>query len=108
MDQHRSRPPGVPYPVSSFVGRVREIRAIGDLLSRYRVVTLAGAGGCGKTRLAIEALRRHGDRFPEGVWMVDLTTLTDSESIGSRVAEAVAALGQQRRVERGFAHRVDC
>lgn len=95
MDQHKSRRPGVPYPVSSFVGREREIRAIGDLLSRYRVVTLVGAGGCGKTRLAVEAVRRHGDRFPGGVWMVDLTTLPAGESVGPRVAEAVAALGQR-------------
>ena len=85
----------MPYPVSSFVGRVREIRAIGDLLSRYRVVTLVGAGGCGKTRLAIEAIRRHGGRFPGGVWMVDLTTLTGSESIGLRVSESIAGLGQR-------------
>ena len=85
----------MPFPVSSFVGRVREIRAIGDLLSRYRVVTLVGAGGCGKTRLAIEAIRRHGGRFPGGVWMVDLTTLTGSESIGLRVSESIARLGQR-------------
>ncbi len=76
-----------------FVGRVREMREVGELLSRYRVVTITGPPGVGKTRLAIEAARRFHDRFPGGVRLADLSPLGRLDSVGLRVAEALLGDG---------------
>lgn len=64
----------LPHPetLPSFVGRKAEIRAIGEMLGKYRLVTLTGLGGMGKTRLAMEAGRAALGRFPDGVCWVDL------------------------------------
>jgi predicted ATPase/DNA-binding SARP family transcriptional activator len=66
----------LPAPVTSFVGREREIAHIGELLERSRLVTLVGPGGAGKTRLAREAVARWVDRVADGVWMVELAPVT--------------------------------
>ena len=78
--------------LTSFVGRDREIAEVKDLLADHRLVTLAGAGGCGKTRLAVEVARQFAPDYPDGAWLIDLGRVTDS----SAVPEAIAAeLGQQ-------------
>jgi predicted ATPase len=75
--------------LASFVGRDADIAGIGELLERHRLVTLVGAGGCGKTRLAAElAARRLGD-FPGGVWFAALDVLTSGDAVPGAVAEAV-------------------
>ncbi len=66
----------LPAPVTSFVGREREIEQIGELLGRSRLVTLVGPGGAGKTRLAREAVAGWVDRVADGVWMVELAPVT--------------------------------
>ena len=68
------RPP--PAPRDRLVGRERDFAELLDLLDREQLVTLTGAAGCGKTRLAVEAARRVAPRFPDGVWFVDLTAAT--------------------------------
>src|ERR1700748_2660076 len=76
-----SRPPGpgsaamhnVPVPLTSLIGRSRELDGVSETLRRTRLVTLTGPGGVGKTRLAIEVARRELGRRPDGVWLVDLT-----------------------------------
>ena len=76
-----SRPPGlrnalthhVPVPLSSLIGRSRELDGVSEMLRRTRLVTVTGPGGVGKTRLAIEAARRQIGRRPDGIWLVDLT-----------------------------------
>jgi predicted ATPase len=83
-------PTNVPRPVTSFVGREREMAVVRDLLARARLVTLTGAGGTGKTRLAVEAAATLGDRFPDGVWLVELGALMDPLLV---VPELAAALG---------------
>src|SRR6202040_20894 len=49
--------PRLPVPADSFIGRDRELAEVGELADRYRLVTLTGPGGCGKTRLATEVAR---------------------------------------------------
>jgi predicted ATPase/DNA-binding winged helix-turn-helix (wHTH) protein len=78
----------IPAPLTNFIGRDREIEELLRLLTSARLLTLTGAGGCGKTRLAMELAARALDRFPDGVWVVDLATLVDP----SRMAQAVASV----------------
>jgi predicted ATPase/class 3 adenylate cyclase len=78
----------LPTQVTSFVGRQRERIELGALLDDHRLVTAVGAGGGGKTRLAVEVAGTHIDSYPDGVWMVDVATVTDP----GLVAFAVAAV----------------
>src|SRR5262245_14953671 len=71
--------PALPAQLSSFIGREREIAAVDALLQTNRMVTLLGAGGTGKTRLALEVAGRAAERFPDGVWFVDLTVAEDGD-----------------------------
>src|SRR3954469_5477185 len=66
----------LPAPVTSFVGREREIAHIGELLGRSRLVTLVGPGGAGKTRLAREAVAGWVDRVADGAWLAELAPVT--------------------------------
>jgi hypothetical protein len=77
----------LPLQVTSFVGRDRELAIVEELLISDQLVTLTGSGGCGKTRLAVQAAAGLADRWPDGVWWVDLGPVTDP----TRVAELVAA-----------------
>jgi predicted ATPase/DNA-binding CsgD family transcriptional regulator len=76
----------LPYQTSSFVGRQRELAKLREWLVGSRLVTLVGAGGCGKTRLALELARDCLPHYPEGVRLVDLSPLSD----GALVAQALA------------------
>ena len=79
-------PPGrCPRP-HRLVGRDDELAELERLLDAGPLVTLVGAAGCGKTRLAVEAARRAAPRFPDGVWFVDLTSATPE-----RVLDTVAS-----------------
>ncbi len=80
----------LPAPVTSFVGREREIEHIGELLERSRLVTLVGPGGAGKTRLAREAVAGWLDRVADGVWMVELAPVTVDVEV---VPSVLGALG---------------
>ena len=71
---------------SSFVGRARAMDDIQRLLGATRLLTLTGPGGTGKTRLAIETASRQLDRFPDGVYFVDLSPLTDPSLVVSEIA----------------------
>lgn len=75
----------LPLSLNSFIGRERELAELKHLLSIARVVTLTGAGGCGKTRLALQATNQLED-FPDGVWLVDLGPLSDPDLIPQAVA----------------------
>src|SRR5690606_21999173 len=82
-------PSTLPAPTTSFVGRARERRRLAELLSEYRLVTVAGPGGAGKTRLAVCVADTHVDRYPDGVWFVDLAGVADGELVPVTVAEAL-------------------
>lgn len=83
------RDSGLPAQVSSFVGRDAEFRDIGTLIQAHRLVTLTGAGGAGKTRLALHAAALHAAAHPDGVWWVDLAALTDPALVPAAVAAAL-------------------
>ncbi len=103
-------PTNLPAQTSDLIGRQDQLANVGALVCDNRLVTLAGAGGIGKTRLAIEAARRLLPQFPGGVWLVELgavsdlsdvlhsigTALGDSESLS--LAELAARIGSERRL----------
>jgi predicted ATPase/transcriptional regulator with XRE-family HTH domain len=82
-------PTNLPHSLSSFIGRELEVSAVDQLLARSRLVTLSGAGGVGKTRLAVETARRVADRFVDGVWFVDLAPLSGGEFVPGAVADVL-------------------
>src|SRR5215216_4419548 len=89
----------LPAPKSSFVGRETELRNVKRDLAMTRLLTLTGAGGCGKTRLALEVSRELIGAYPDGVWLVELAPLSE----GDLVAHAVASvLGVQEQPERSL------
>src|SRR5262249_5709620 len=66
----------LPVAISSFVGRAAETSEVTGLVDRHRLVTLTGAGGCGKTRLALEAGARRAGLHADGVWLAALAAPT--------------------------------
>src|SRR5690348_10775656 len=88
----RGRPgmPGnLPAELSTFVGRADDLERGAGLLGESRLVTFTGAGGCGKTRLARQVAARAAERFPGGVWWVELASLADGALVTERVARAL-------------------
>ncbi len=79
----------LPIQLSSFIGREREIAEVKRLLSESRLVTLTGAGGCGKTRLAIQVASDVIDSFEDGVWWVELAALADETLVPQAVAQTL-------------------
>lgn len=82
----------LPAPTTSFVGRHRVLAELAQSLGRTRLMTLAGVGGVGKSRLAVELARRQVDRreFRDGVWLIELAGVLEPESV---VATCASALG---------------
>ncbi len=85
----------VPSALSSFIGRTREVGEVSASLLTHRLVTLVGAGGAGKTRLAREvaaacsAVEREGARFPDGVWWIELAPLRDGGDVAATLAAVI-------------------
>jgi hypothetical protein len=82
----------LPIQVTPFVGREAELAELERLLRDpdVRLVTVLGAGGMGKTRLALQAAESLCDRFPNGVYFVSLAPLQSAEAIVPTIAEALS------------------
>jgi predicted ATPase/DNA-binding winged helix-turn-helix (wHTH) protein len=93
----------LPERVSELIGRTAEVTEIVNLSTSHRLVTLAGAGGIGKTRLAIEAARHLLPRFADGIWLAELGPLSDPGLVPVAVA---AALGMEVSGDRSSPERV--
>lgn len=84
------RPNNLPVQLTSFVGRDSELSAVRGLLC-HRMLTLVGAGGSGKTRLALAAAADAIDQFRDGTWFVDLSPLPAGSEIESRIADILCS-----------------
>src|SRR5215208_5199307 len=82
-------PNNLPVQLTSFVGRERELAELGGLLDSTRLLTLTGAGGCGKTRLALRLAAEAVERYPGGAWCLELAPLSDAALIESALATIV-------------------
>ena len=76
-------------PLTTFIGRERQLVEIADVLTRSRTVTLTGLGGAGKSRIAIEVARAAMATHPDGVWMVELAATRDGASIPTLIAAVI-------------------
>ncbi|MDQ4130885.1 MAG: LuxR family transcriptional regulator, partial [Actinomycetota bacterium] len=90
-------PNNLPVQLTSFVGRKEEIRQVSDLLAESALLTLAGSGGCGKTRLALHAAATVAEDYPDGVWLVELAPLEDPGHVPAAVASALGLSEEQFR-----------
>ena len=79
----------LPFLRTSFVGREDALTGIGELLDLAGLVTILGPGGVGKTRLAIEVAFRNVERFRNGVWMVELGSISDPDLLRSTIARTL-------------------
>jgi predicted ATPase/DNA-binding CsgD family transcriptional regulator len=80
---------GFPAPLTSFVGRAGVVDEIAGQLGQYRLVTVTGPGGSGKTRLAGEVARQVACRFADGVWLAELAAVRDPAQVAAAVAAAL-------------------
>lgn len=95
-----ARPNNLPLQVSRLIGRESDIDDAKSLLAEHRLVTLLGAGGVGKTRLALQASADQIDHYTDGVWFADLAPIRDPELVSSVVAQALNMTQKQdRRVD---------
>jgi hypothetical protein len=80
---------GFPAALTSFVGRASVVAEVAGQLGQYRLVTVTGPGGGGKTRLAGEVARHVAGRFADGVWLAELAAVRDPAQVAAAVAAAM-------------------
>ncbi len=82
-------PNNLPLQLTSFIGRERDLVEVKRLVSISRLVTLTGAGGCGKTRLANQSAQMNSHTFADGVWWIDLAPLHEPVLVPQLVAQTL-------------------
>jgi predicted ATPase/class 3 adenylate cyclase/Tfp pilus assembly protein PilF len=82
-------PQKIPLPLTSFIGRSKEMGDVMELLSKERLVTLTGPSGSGKTRLALQAAAEIASQFPDGAYFVALASITDPGLVASTIAQCL-------------------
>ncbi|WP_329209420.1 AfsR/SARP family transcriptional regulator [Streptomyces sp. NBC_01708] len=83
----------LPAPLTSFIGREDDLARIDTLLATGRLVTVLGPRGAGKTRLAVEAARRHRQAYRDGAWLIDLAHVTDPAKAGGALLVTIGLRG---------------
>ncbi len=81
----------LPVQATRFIGREREVEQVRQRLAATRLLTLVGPGGCGKTRLAIQAAAERIEEHDHGVWLIELAPLTDPALVPQTVASILGA-----------------
>ena len=76
----------LPSQLSTFIGREKEINEVAHLLAKHRLVTLAGVGGIGKTRLSLQVGQKLLNEYPHGVWFIALDSLSDPNLVPQTIA----------------------
>lgn len=94
LDTH---PTNLPLQLTSFIGREKEQEQVRGMLTQARMVTLVGAGGSGKTRLAMQVAADLVERYPDGVWFVDLAPIADSALLAQSIATSLGVREQPGR-----------
>ncbi len=92
-----SLPNNIPRQLTSFIGREREIVEVKDLLARALLLTLTGTGGSGKSRLALQVAAELLDQYPDGVWWVELASLSEPSLVPQALATALSVREQPGR-----------
>jgi predicted ATPase/class 3 adenylate cyclase/DNA-binding CsgD family transcriptional regulator len=87
----------LPAQFTSFVGREADIAQVRDLVTQNRLVTLTGAGGVGKTRMAVQVAGQLANEFADGTWYVDLAPITDPDLVPITTARALGLPDQPGR-----------
>ncbi|HYB14295.1 MAG TPA: adenylate/guanylate cyclase domain-containing protein [Streptosporangiaceae bacterium] len=90
-------PNNLPAQLSSFIGRAREVAEVRALVESCRLVTLTGAGGCGKTRLGLQVAAELLDGSGDGVWLVELAAVADEDAVAPAISQALRLTGQPGR-----------
>jgi predicted ATPase/DNA-binding SARP family transcriptional activator len=97
----------LPTQLTSFIGRERELTEAAALLRGSKLLTLTGAGGCGKTRLALELAAQRYEDFADGAWAVELASVGEADLIGPAIAQAMdMRLASDRAPEVALAERI--
>lgn len=84
-----------PNPLTSFIGRHREVAEIRKLLTRTRLITLTGTGGTGKTRLALKSVETLHTKFLDGVYFVNLAPLSNPHNVAKTIADTLELVAPQ-------------
>ncbi|MCX4821757.1 regulator [Streptomyces sp. NBC_01142] len=96
-DDHPPVQGNLPAELNRFVGRAEELAELGRLLDDARLVTIAGAGGVGKSRFAAHGAAALQNRYLDGVWLVELSTLRDPGLLAHTVVEALSVTDHTSR-----------
>jgi len=99
----------LPTQLTPFIGREAELAQLHALLDDARLLTVTGSGGCGKTRLALEAATDRIERHPDGIWYVELAPLGETSSVVAALASVlhVQAAGEESLVDAVVARLAD-
>jgi predicted ATPase/class 3 adenylate cyclase len=96
-------PNNLPIELTSFVGREEDLDQVAGLLNDTRLMTITGVGGVGKTRVALQVAAGATDHYRDGVWLIELGTLSDPDLIPKQMA---VAMGVQEQADRPIAATV--
>jgi predicted ATPase/class 3 adenylate cyclase len=87
----------LPAQLATFIGREKELSEVRALVASCRLVTLTGAGGCGKTRLGLQLAAGLLDGSGDGVWLVELAAVTDEDGVALAICQALGIASQPGR-----------